>query len=984
MNYTHLNVKSHYSLLNSLLKIDDIIELCEKHGYDILSVCDINSTFGLSEMYYKAKGKKVLLGVELIFDNDSYILYAKNYQGLETIYYLTSLVNSGELTYQHILDNCANLICILNVKSKAYIEYYNNGNTERIIQLRYYFNEVYFIDTFEDSEVRRFCMESNCLPIYGYEIKYDSYNDKKYYDLLKAISYNENYVRDNGGERTYFISYDEVCQSANSEMLDNVCKIIDACNVTIPSEVLIPKYNEDYDSNEYLISLCLKGLQKRLGSISDEYKERLKYELDTICKMGFADYFLIVYDYVKYAKNSGIVVGAGRGSAPGSLVAYVLGITEIDPIKYNLLFERFLNPARVSLPDIDVDFEDTRRDEVVKYIVERYGYNFVGAISTFSTFASKQVIRDCAKAFGKNSVEIKYLTQHINAMSSLKQNYYSNGEFRDLVDRDPSNEMIYQYALRLEGLVRHNSIHAAGVVISKLPLKKRIGVLSGEVVNAIAATMDNIETMGLIKMDILGLRNLSILNNILKQIKVQHGVGLDIYNIDLEDKKVLDIFSSGDTTGIFQFESNGMKSLLRKLKPKKFMDLASANALHRPGPMENIDEFVARAHGKRFSYIDSSLEHILDETYGIIVFQEQIMQVANKVANFSYSEADVLRVAMSKKDVVKLSGQKEKFIKKSLENGYDIEVIEIIFESILKFANYGFNKAHAVSYSLIGYILGYMKCYYPDIFNVALMNNSISNHLKVFEYINECRVKGMEVVGVNINKSEQEFCIKDGRIVMPLNLVKGVNSTIAKSILDERNNGEFKSFHDFIIRLSKHNVKQSVLENLVYANAFSSVENGNSKKSLIQAIPNLIDMLSFDSDGLFVSKEFVYTKFEEYSILELVEFERNALGFNFSLHPTSIYTDKMEITTLNVKEYLNRNVSMILYVDGIRKIKTKKGDDMSFVTCSDIYGIIEAVCFPRIYEKTEINKGDVIYVYGKVEYRNDRVQLIMENIKVRR
>ncbi len=983
MHYTHLNIKSHYTLLNSLLKVDTIIDLCTQNNFSAVSVCDVNSTFGLSELYYKCKDIKPLLGVELVFNSDNIILYAKNYSGLEAIYYLTSLVNSNKLQLDDIYKFASDLVCIITKKSSAYLEYSNSGKSQIIKEMRFQFKDVYFIDDTFDTDVIKYCLDTKTKPVYAPLINYSNYNDKKYFDLLCAIKNNEMYIRDNNGKRSYFLSYSEVSQVATEAMLSNVKEIIDTCNVVIPNDMLIPKYNSEFDSDSYLLSLCKKGLEKRIGCLDEKYVSRLKYELSVICKMGFSDYFLIVYDYVKFAKNSDVAVGAGRGSAASSLVAFVLGITEVDPIKYNLLFERFLNPERLSLPDIDVDFEDVRRDEVVNYLILKYGKNNVGAISTFSTFTSKQVLRDCAKAFGMNSVEIKYLTSSINPNFTLKQNYSFSAEFRENIDKEVNNEMIYQYALKLEGLNRHNSLHAAGVVISSDSLLKKIGVLANERVNALCATMDNLEKMGLIKMDLLGLRNLSILKSILNEIEKQHGVYIDIYSIDLEDSKVLQLFSTGNTSGIFQFESMGMQALLRKLKPGRFMDLVIANALHRPGPMEYIDEFVARAHGKRFSYVHDSLEYILSETYGIIVFQEQIMQVAKEVASFSYAQADILRSAMSKKDEKKLISQKQMFLDGCVANGYGLEVATKIFDDILKFANYGFNKAHAVSYSLIGYTLGYLKCYYPNIFNVALMNNSISNHKKIFHYINECRVSGIKIVGIDVNKSKDWFFLDTSMIVMPLTLVKGVNKVVCESIIKERVNGLFTSFHNFVVRMAKYDIKQSVIENLVFANAFDCLNEEHNKKSQIHSIEGILDMFAFDSDISIVGEEFVYTKLDEYTTQELVNFERDVLGFNFSLHPTSIYTDKMQVTSLNMKEYVNHNVQMILYVENVRKIKTKNGDDMAFVSCSDIYGIIETVCFPRFMQKYNVEKGSVIYAYGKVEYRNDKCQLIMENIKVR-
>ncbi len=981
MQFTHLNTKSHYSLLNSILKVEDIINHSINNGFLAVSLCDVNTTFGLHELYFKAGDIKPLLGVELSFDSDSYILYAKNYQGLQNIYYLTSLVNKGELTREIFFEYSNNLICILNAKSRAYVDYYNNSDSNLLEQLQLTFGNLYFISTFQNEDLISFCKTFNLKMLFGHEVKYGMYSDKKYYDLLLAIKNGENYIRDNSGERTYFYTNEEVRQNVSKEILMNTKEIITSCDVVIPSEVLIPVYSKEHDSKQLLYALCKRGMSKRFVKIEERYIERLKYELDVICSMGFADYFLIVYDYIKYAKNNDILVGAGRGSAASSLVSYVLGITEIDPLKYNLLFERFLNPERISWPDIDIDFEDERRDEVVEYVRNKYGDEYVGAISTFSTFASKQVIRDSAKAFGKNSVEIKYLTEHINPMISLKANYKQNDDFKMKIDEDVSNERIYQYALKLEGLVRHNSIHAAGVVVSNQVLDKTVGILPSEKIKPICATMDYIENMGLIKMDFLGLRNLTLLKSILKMVEEQHSEKIDIYKINFEDEKVLSLFAAANTTGIFQFESAGMRNLLRKLKPQKFLDLASANALHRPGPMDNIDEFVERAHGKRFTYIHDNLEEILSQTYGIIVYQEQIMEIARVVASFSYAKADILRSAMSKKNMEKLANQKSEFIASGVANGYELEIVEEIFESILKFANYGFNKAHAVSYSVIGYILGYLKCYYPNIFIVSLMNNSIASSKKIFDYINECRVQNIEITGLDINRSLEEFYIDDNKIVMPLLLVKGINRAIANEIVTERKNGAFKSFRDFVVRMSE--LKPTIIENLVYANAFENLNEKESKKSLVFATPKIIDIKQSSLGQTLFQEEFYYTKIEEYTTTELVKLEKDVLGFNFSLHPTSLYINKMQVNTLNLNEYLNKRVQMVLYVESIKTIKTKRGDDMAFVKCSDIYGMVEAVCFPRVLKKSTIASGDLIYVYGKIDKRNDKYQLVIDNFKVR-
>lgn len=984
MNYTHLNIKSHYSLMNSLLTVDKLIELSKQNDFSAVALCDINSTFGLNELYYKAKGLKPLLGVELQFLNDNYILYAKNYEGLQNIFYLTTLVNKDSLTYEIFFENINNTICILNENSKVYSQFLKHQDVSSYIEkISMIFENMYFISNYENIETVEFCKQFNLKMLYGHSVKYEKYSDKKYYDLLCAIKHGENYIRTNEGEKLYYYSRDEIIENTSEVIRDNTQEFISLCDVEIPNKKLIPTFEPSKDSSAYLKALCKKGLEKRISTLDETYIERLKYELDVIENMNFCDYFLIVYDYVKFAKKQGILVGAGRGSAAGSLVAYVLGITDIDPIKYDLLFERFLNPERISYPDIDIDFEDVRRDEVVKYVAQKYGHDYVASIATFSTFASRQVMRDVAKAFGKNSVEIKYLTEHIDATSTLKENFQTSSKFKNLIDSDSENERIYQYALHLEGLARHYSVHAAGVVVSNQKLDRVVGYTTGYEINTISASMENLETMGLVKMDFLGLRNLTLLKSIINMIE-QSGESIDLSKIDLNDSKVLNLFSEGRTIGIFQFESEGMKKLLRNLKPQKFLDLAAANALHRPGPMDNIDEFVARSHGKAFDYIHPDLEDILSDTYGVIVYQEQIMEIARKVARFSYAKADVMRSAMSKKNEAKLLTLRDEFIANAIENGYSNEIASEIYALILKFANYGFNKAHAVSYSYIGYVLAYLKTYYFKYFMCELLNNVTTSSAKVFNYINECRLSNIEVIGIDVNLSESKFCIKNDKIIMPFTLVKGINTAVSEQIINERNCSKFTSFHDFTTRVAKNEIKASVIENLVYTNAFSTVDN-HPKSVQIQAISGIIDIVSAFANQFetIVDNEFVYTHKDEFEMSKLVEMERRALGFNFSSHPTSTYSDLLKINTLNINKYVNANVNMILYVEGVNVIKTKSGEDMAFIKCSDMYGMIDGVIFPKTYAKFPINKDDLIYVNAKVEYRNSNIQLIVNNIKVR-
>ncbi|MFV0499245.1 MAG: DNA polymerase III subunit alpha [Bacilli bacterium] len=985
MEYAYLNIKSHYTFLRSLLSIEDIIEFSIDNNFSAVALCDKNSTYGLTELYFKAGRLKPLLGVELNFLNDSYILYAKNYDGLKNIFFLTTLVNKNELTYKTLFKNSRNLICILNESSKVYDSFCSyNDCTEFIDNLKNYFGEIFFISNYNNTSTNEFCLKFNLKKLYGNEIRYNGINNQKYYNLLCSIRNKEKYLRTERGIEYCGFKFDDFKHEMKAEYIENNKMLIAMCDIKIPSDKTVPIYSANYDSYDYLSSLCKKGLSIRVPNFDDKYVDRLKYELSIINNMGFLDYFLIVFDYVKYAKNNNIAVGPGRGSAAGSLVSYVLGITDIDPLKYNLIFERFLNPERISWPDIDVDFEDVKRDEVVKHVVKKYGEENVGAIATFVTFKSKQVIRDCAKAFGKNSADIKYFSEHLDSNLSLIDNYKKNDKFKMLVNSDVDNERIYKYALKLEGLIRHESVHPAGIVISSNNLSQTIGYIENGNVVTISSSMDYLERIGLIKMDFLGLRNLSILKSTVEIICENEGEVVDFNKINLDDKNVLKLFCEGNTLGIFQFESEGMKKLLRNLKPNSFNDLVVANALHRPGPMDNIDEYILRRNGKKFSYIHDDLKNILEETYGIIVYQEQIMEIARKIAGFSYAKADIMRSAMAKKNYEKLLYLKDDFIKSAVELGYDYNIVEEIYNLILKFADYGFNKAHSVSYSHIGFSLAYLKTYFFKYFMCVLLNSAISSNHKVFEYINECRRNNLNVIGIDINRSESNFCLKKNEVILPLTIVKGINEKLSNIIVEERKSGNYTSLKDFIVRTAKKGIRENVIENLIYACAFESIDF-NYKSVQIHSISGIIDVVNSFPDYLEngLSDEMYFISRDEFKKSELVLNERKVLGFNFSTHPTSAYAELLEVNTLNISSNERRNVKMILYIESYREIKTKRGENMAFLNCSDMYGTIECVLFPKAYNSLNVEIGTLIYADGKVEVRNDNLQLIINNFKVK-
>ncbi len=975
MNFTHLDVKSHYSFMNSLLKVEDIIAHAMSSNFNSVALCDVNNTFGLLELYYKSGNLKPLLGVELRFANDSYILYAKNYQGLRSIYKLSTYAASKELTHEIFFDEAKEVICIVNENSLVYKEYLL-GKNEQINYLKRKFEQIFFISDYREVDLLEFPKSNKLIPLFGNTVKYLSKSDKKFLDLLHAINNNTKYLKVVADSKHHFMDVDDISKT----FLYNTEVLIDMCNVEIPNDILIPKFCEN--SYEYLQKLCMLGLKKRLGNSErdiNKYIERLKHELNVIKEMNFSDYFLIVFDYVKYAKSVGIYVGPGRGSAAGSLVSYSLGITNIDPIEYNLLFERFLNPMRKSYPDIDIDFEDTRRDEVVEYVKQKYGIEYVGLISTFSTFASKQVIRDVAKALGRNNVDIKKITDTINSTKSLKDNYRNNSKFRYIVDKSTENEMLYKYSLKLEGIIRHTSTHAAGLVISNQPLNSVIGTVPNSGYNLVQASMDYLENIGLIKMDLLGLRNLKIIKNVAENIEKQYHKKIDLDNIYLDDEKILQLFCEGKTSGLFQFESLGMRNVLSKVKPTKFLDIVACNALHRPGPMDNIDEFVLRKTQGNYKIIHDDLKEILEETYGIIVYQEQILEVARIICGYSYGEADVIRRAMSKKEFEKLKAVEDGFIKSGVNNGYDYNIVSEIFEYILKFANYGFNKSHAVCYSYIGYVMGYLKVHYPHYFMCELMNNSINNSVKIFEYINECRLMGIEVKGIDVNTSRDVFYVSENKIVMPFTLIKGLSSSIAQEIYQEAIVEKYSSLYNFIYRLMHKGITENNVSALIYVNAFKNIEN----LTISTQISSINDIIKGVEIHKYFNTEFLYQEQDEFEMHHLIFKERELLGFNFSNHPTSLYPKFLEINSMNIKTYLNQKVKMMLYIEKVKEHVTKNGETMAFITCSDMYGEIDVVAFNSVYDSKYIHKGVLMYAYSRVEVRNKKIQLNLISYKVK-
>ena len=684
-------------------------------------------------------------------------------------------------------------------------------------------------------------------------------DDLEYIEILKAIEDNKvlGYVRKKDGYE--YASFESEIQF-NEVETTLIEEVVNKCNFKFDKpDLKLTKYENplNIDSREYLTSLVYKGLEKRNKEYlkNPSYVNRVKYELDVIFEMGFADYFLIVYDYVKYAKEKGILVGPGRGSAAGSLVSYCLGITNVNPLEYDLLFERFLNKDRKTMPDIDVDFQDNRREEVVTYLKEKYGYNRVSNIVTFSTLSSKQVLRDCAKVLGLNKRDLDLISKKAHKCpfnASLKEMLEYSSEFKDFINSEDKYLDVYNMALKLENLPRQTSMHAAGIVLSNVDLNEIAPTFSNNGKDLIIQyDMNYIESLGLLKMDLLGIRNLTIIDECLKEIKRLYGVSVDLTKIDLRDYKLYKLLSDGKTSGIFQLESEGMRKTLKTVKPTSFIDVCNVLALYRPGPRDFIDEFTKRKNGEaKVLYVDDCLKDILSSTYGILVYQEQIIQVAQKFAGFSLSKADVLRRAMSKKEKEKMVAIEEEFITSSVENGFSKEKAKEVFELILKFASYGFNKAHSISYSLISMYMTYLKVYYPSVFFACTMEMFTFSE-KFNEYLKESKDIGIELLLPSVNHSDFMFkSVSDKKILYGLAHLKGVNTLTVKQIIEEAKKEQFKDFSDFVLRMSKYKISENQYISLIDSGALDEFGlNRATYKHNLDKLIKYAEMFGYLKDG---------------------------------------------------------------------------------------------------------------------------------------
>lgn len=1024
MDFTPLDVKSSYSLLKSPTRISDLVTTAKERGYKALALTDENVLYGAVEFYNAAKkaGIKPILGLRLVValnETDGtkldLVFLAKNQQGYQHLMDLSTLQQTRKdkkvpLTVAQInplLDDLfiiippqSTIFSVLAQPTSVLTELANRGDDDSVLLgVNSRLDDVQ-IDTLQQLS------KQLSLPLVGTSpVDYLNANDLFASRVLQAIDAGVE-LKDptiEAGRRGqhYLHSKEQVVQDYKAKGLSaaaqKTVEVAALCNVELQFRApVLPHFKNQagISSQQYLRSLCIQGLKKRRvapGKTIQQYQERLAMELKVIHEMGFDDYFLIVWDVMNFAHQQKITTDPGRGSAAGSLVAYALAITEVDPLQYDLLFERFLNPERAQMPDIDLDIPDNRRDEVLQYVHQKYGHQRVAQIITFGTLAAKQVVRDVSRVFNLPRYDMQRLIDalphglHVTIKDALKESQ----QLKNLLDDNPKFRLLIQVAQQLEGLPRHYSIHAAGIVLSEQPLHEIVPLQDGS--DGLLMTQfakDTVEALGLLKMDFLGLKNLSIMDNTLQMIR-QEDPNFDLQKINFNDPLTLQLFQRGKTEGIFQFESSGIRNVLVNLHPTNFEDIVAVNALYRPGPMENIPHFTARKAGKeKITYPAPSLEKILGPTYGILVYQEQVMQLASVMAGFTLGEADLLRRAMSKKKKATMEDMRTKFIAGATEHGYSAQVAHQVFEYIDRFANYGFNRSHAVAYSMMAFEMAYLKVHYPAAFFTALMNAE-TNIEKLKRHVGDAKQFGVKISGPRINISESSFLLHDGTVYFGFSAIKGVRRDFVAAILEERQeNGKFTDLRNFITRIPERWQKQELIEPLIYSGAFDNM--GYNRAEMIDALPKLISGIELFAGFANFDDPTLQTAIDqrnEFPLLTRLTKENEYLGVYLSGHPvTQYYQLGQQLHATKIDDlYPNSEATIIVLTNHVKTIYTKREHrEMAFVNGTDETGAVDITVFPKQYQqfKEQLETNKILIVRGRVEYREGRgLQLVANQLQ---
>ena len=982
--------QTEYSILENAIHMDDYINHAIENGFSFLTITDPN-LHGHYKFYKKCKENNIkpVIGLEVkiasSFNNKNCVLlYAKNSVGYENLMQISTQQElKGIVSDDFIKEHNEGLLLVSSaVNSDFEFLIFKQQFEDALIELSRIINlsNDFYLGLMPSSflyesicdDLNNIIKEHNLKILPVAKCSYlNAEDDIVYLSLLKISESKEVLSIDDFHLKSKEELFEEF--SEYPQVFINLERVISSISDDIIKEGHeLPKYPNKAGvlSFDYLSVLCNKGLTKRLINTNKQielYKERLDYELSVIKKMGYEDYFLIVWDFVRFAKTNNILVGVGRGSAPGSLVAYSLGITDLDPIEYNLLFERFLNPERISMPDIDIDFPDDKRDVVINYVKEKYGEEHVCYISAFGTFQLKSSVRDLFRING-------YDTKYIENVIRILEEKHDDAKIELELGNHPELIELIQVARKIEGLPRHISTHAAGIILSQNSLLKSIPLRVG--LNQMYQSQleaSDLEQLGLLKMDFLGIRNLSIVHDVIEEIK-RVDYSFDIRKIPLDDENTFKVLQQGDTLGIFQLESAGITKVIRKMKPTHFEDLVAVLALYRPGPMENIDVYIRRKHGESFEYLHPLLEPILKDTYGIIIYQEQIMRITQVFAGYTLGEADVLRRAVSKKKKDVLEAERVRFVEHSKNNGYDEKVANQIYDYIAKFADYGFNRSHTVAYATFSYQMAYLKANHQNIFLSKLLNNVIGNDSELANYIKYTISKGIGVLNPDVNYSTSRFVIVDNKLLMPINSIHSIGGVVANKITAERRNGKFRDFFDFKNRMGSE-VNSRMLENLINACFFDSFEVSHSY---------LLQNINSDYDG-YISAEESIVDIDELSFDDLQENENNALGFNLKYDifvGYENYVNQYKATMPN-NFVVDKKVNVVGQIKRIKTLKTKKGDDMAFVTLDCNHQILDVVIFSEVYNeyKDVLRSKKLVLFNGVVRKREDNLQLQLNKAK---
>jgi len=1047
-DFVHLHIHTQYSLLDGACHLDRLVDKAVKFKLPALAITDHGNLYGAIKFYSLCmeKGVKPIIGCEMYLAPDSrfnreyrnlaesnyhIVLLAKDEEGYKNLIKLASAAHMEGFYYKPRIDKellsqysrgliglsaclkgeIASSIVKGDVNkaykyADEYINIFGNGN--------------FYLEMMDNGLKEQKIVNRNLIKISkDLNIPLVATNDVHYLGKDEAfahevlLSIQTQTTLDDpkrfrfGSDTFYFRSPDEMRSIFNEvpDAIKNTLDVMQKCNLIFDfSKVYLPKFPlpPGVLEDEYLKELCYENIKKRYPSASGDVYERLDYELRIIKKTGFSSYFLIIWDLIKYAKDNGIPVGPGRGSAAGSIVSYILNITDIDPLRYNLIFERFLNPERISMPDIDMDFCYEKRPLVLEYVAGRYGRDSVAQIITFGTMQARAVIRDVGRVLGFSYSDVDKIAKMVPVSAGghhidLKEALRINPDLKGVYNSDSNIKRLIDVAMQLEGLSRHASTHAAGVVISDRPLAERIPLVRGTDGETITGfDMESVEKTGLLKMDFLGLKTLTVIDEAVKIIKRTRGLDIKIDGIPLGDKKTFELLKRGDTVGVFQLESRGMRDLLKKIVPEKFEDLIAVLALYRPGPLGSgmVDDYIDRKHGKKpVRYVHPKLESVLKETYGIILYQEQTMQIVSALAGFSLSQADLLRKAIGKKIPEIMQEQRSIFVDGCRKNNIPVKIADGIFDLIEYFSGYGFNKSHSTAYAMISYRTAYLKANFSVEFMAALLTSERNNTDKVVEYVNEAHMMGMKVLPPDINESFTNFTVTaDSNIRFGLMAIKNVGRAALESIIQVRKERKFADFFDFAERVDSRTVNKKVIESLIKSGAMDSL--GLKRAQMIVMLDKVLDKSSRKSKTssnqllLFESKpkKEEVPDIEEWPMSEILTFEKKLLGMYVSSHPLEVYSKLMRLLNIDsisslYENEFSRNVTVFGVIEKIKLTTTrKKNERMAIIKVGDKASSIEAFVFPRVYETSAVylSESKVIMLKGALQTK-DRVPKIIAN-----